>query len=153
MTKRILIVEDNSDIRRLIKWALEPDNYEVHEASNGDQAMAQIKQLKPDLVLLDVMMPGQLDGFDVCQRIREDAELSEVHVIMLTARAQAKDRAEGEKSGADDYLVKPFKPMELVDAVKRALDRPSRNSSAGSSAALAEKGAPGIGTSAEPSAG
>lgn len=131
MSHRILIVEDNSDIRRLIKWSLEPDDYEVHEVSNGDMAMTQIRQLQPDLVLLDVMMPGELDGFDVCQKIREDPQLAGVHVIMLTARAQAKDRAEGERSGADDYLVKPFKPVELMDAVKRALSRPSRSAEAG----------------------
>jgi len=116
--KRVLIVEDNTDIRVLVRVTLEIEDYDVHEAANGDIGWEIAQELKPDLILLDVMMPGVLDGFAVCRRVKADPALSATKVVMLTALAQAADRDEGADAGADGYLTKPFKPGDLVDAVK-----------------------------------
>jgi two-component system phosphate regulon response regulator PhoB len=116
--KRVLIVEDNTDIRVLVRVTLEIEDYDVHEAANGDIGWEMAQELKPDLILLDVMMPGVLDGFAVCRRVKADPALTATKVVMLTALAQEADRSEGADAGADGYLTKPFKPGDLVDAVK-----------------------------------
>ena len=116
--KRVLIVEDNTDIRVLVRVTLEIEDYDVHEAANGDIGWEMAQELEPDLILLDVMMPGVLDGFAVCRRVKADPTLSATKVVMLTALAQEADRGEGVDAGADGYLTKPFKPGDLVDAVK-----------------------------------
>jgi CheY-like chemotaxis protein len=118
---RILIIEDQSDIRRLIRWSLEFEEHEIHEASNGPQGLRVAKSVLPDLVLLDVMMPGGLDGYEVCAQIKADPALAHAPVVMLSARAQARDREAGQRVGADAYLVKPFSPLELVDTIGRLL--------------------------------
>jgi DNA-binding response OmpR family regulator len=117
--KRVLIVEDQPDIRELIRMTLELEDLEVHEAVNGDDGIGQAQALQPSLVLLDVMMPGSIDGFTVCERIRSDPRLKRTRVVLLTARAQAEDRVRGMKAGADEYLVKPFSPRELLNVVGR----------------------------------
>jgi DNA-binding response OmpR family regulator len=117
--KRVLIVEDQPDIRELIRMTLELEDLEVHEAINGDDGIGQAQVLQPSLVLLDVMMPGSIDGFEVCARIRSDPRLKRTRVVLLTARAQAEDRVRGMKAGADEYLVKPFSPRELLNVVGR----------------------------------
>jgi DNA-binding response OmpR family regulator len=118
MTHRILIVEDQVDIRKLIRMTLEFGDFDIHEAEDGESGLAQARALRPHLMLLDVMMPGQLDGYDVCRRIKGDPVLSGIRIIMLTARGQTTDVSAGEQSGADDYLVKPFSPLELIDRVE-----------------------------------
>lgn len=119
---RILIVEDQADIRRLIRWSLdeEPD-LEVFEAATGQLGLDAVRALGPDLILLDVMMPGGLDGYEVCSTLRADPAHAALPIVMLTARAQAGDREAGERAGANDYLVKPFSPMVLVETVRRLL--------------------------------
>ncbi|HRE13363.1 MAG TPA: response regulator [Usitatibacteraceae bacterium] len=115
---RILIVEDQPDIRKLIRMTLEFGNYELHEAENGQDGWLKAQGLRPDLVLLDVMMPGELDGFQVCRKVKGDRELgTRTRVVMLTARGQKSDLEQGAQAGADAYLVKPFSPLELVDKV------------------------------------
>ena len=114
---RILIIEDQSDIRRLIRWTLEFEDYEIHEAATGPDGLAAAAALKPDLILLDVMMPGGLDGFQVCTQIKADPALKHTPVIVLTARSQQRDREAGERAGADAFLAKPFSPLELVETV------------------------------------
>jgi len=121
MAHRILIVEDQPDIRKLIRMTLEFGDFEIHEASDGESGLAMANALQPHLMLLDVMMPGLLDGYQVCQRIKKDAELKKIRVIMLTARGQVNDLEMGEKAGADSYLVKPFSPLELIDRVEGML--------------------------------
>ncbi len=120
---RILIIEDQSDIRRLIRMTLEFESHEIHEATQGEEGLALAGTLKPDLILCDVMMPGALDGLQVCARLKADPALAAVPVWLLTARAQAKDREAGEQAGADGYLVKPFSPLELIDTVDGILRR------------------------------
>lgn len=110
---KILVVEDQADIRHLLQLALTPD-YEVHEAADGDSGLAAAMALAPDVVLLDVMMPGMLNGFDVCRCIRADPSLQHTKVVMLTARGQARDREAGLASGAHGYLVKPFSLAQVM---------------------------------------
>ncbi|TXI19165.1 MAG: response regulator [Roseateles sp.] len=117
--KRVLIVEDQADIRKLIHMTLEFEAYEIHEAADGAQGLRLASALRPDLILLDVMMPGELDGLQVCQRIKQDPTLAGIKIVLLTARGQARDREAGSKAGADDYLVKPFSPLQLIDTIER----------------------------------
>ena len=124
--KRVLIVEDQADIRKLIRMTLEFEPYEIHEAANGTEGLAQAIAVQPDLILLDVMMPG-MDGLEVCRRIRARGN---VPILMLTARGDETDRVVGLELGADDYLAKPFDFPELVARVRalgpRACIRKSR---------------------------
>jgi len=118
MTHRILIVEDQPDICKLIRMTLEFGDFEIHEANDGESGLNMARAIKPTVMLLDVMMPGLLDGYQVCSRIKQDPELKKIQVVMLTARGQATDLAAGEAAGADAYLVKPFSPLELIDRVE-----------------------------------
>jgi two-component system, OmpR family, phosphate regulon response regulator PhoB len=117
--KKILIVEDQPDIRKLIRMTLEFEDYEIHEAADGAFGLRMASAVGPDLVLLDVMMPGELDGLQVCQRIKSDPKLAGLKVVLLTARGQARDREAGQLAGADDYLVKPFSPLQLIETIDR----------------------------------
>jgi DNA-binding response OmpR family regulator len=117
--KRVLIVEDQPEIRELIRMTLEMEDFEIHEAENGPSGLQKAQQLSPHLMLLDVMMPGGMDGYGVCQQVRSDGRLKRTRVVMLTARAQAEDQARGKSVGADAYLIKPFSPRELLTVVNR----------------------------------
>ena len=101
--------------------SLEIDDYEVHEAENGDRALPLIRSVKPALVLLDVMMPGSLDGFQVCEKLKGDPETRRTKVLMLTARGQVDDRRRSVQAGADGFMVKPFSPLELLQTVEQFL--------------------------------
>lgn len=115
--KKILIVDDHADIRKLIRMTLEFEDYEVSEAADGESAVLHAQTLKPDLVLLDVMMPGAFDGLEACRRLKANPALSGAHVLLLSARGQARDREAGLQAGADGYLVKPFSPLQLIDTI------------------------------------
>ncbi|MEA1902311.1 MAG: response regulator transcription factor [Actinomycetota bacterium] len=117
--ERILIVDDEDNLRELVRSYLKAEGYEVSEASDGRSAVEAVRSHRPDLVILDVRMPG-LDGFEALQEIRT---FSDVHVIMLTARADEADKLIGLTVGADDYITKPFSPRELVARVKAVLRR------------------------------
>ena len=117
--KKIPIAEDRPDIRKLIRMTLEFEDYEIHEAADGAFGLRMASAVGPDLVLLDVMMPGELDGLQVCQRIKSDPKLAGLKVVLLTARGQARDREAGQLAGADDYLVKPFSPLQLIETIER----------------------------------
>jgi two-component system, OmpR family, phosphate regulon response regulator PhoB len=119
--KRVLIVEDQSDIRKLIRMTLEFEAYEIHEASDGATGLRMARAVLPSIVLLDVMMPGEMDGLQVCQAIKADAKLRDVKVVLLTARGQARDQEAGRAAGADEYLVKPFSPLQLIDTIERLM--------------------------------
>ncbi|HEX5939273.1 MAG TPA: response regulator, partial [Dehalococcoidia bacterium] len=119
--QKILVVDDDQHIRELAGLYLEKEGFSVEYARDGDEAMSHFRQGRPDLVVLDVMMPGR-DGFDVCRSIRKD---SEVPVLMLTARNEEVDKVVGLEIGADDYLTKPFSPRELAARVKAILRRTS----------------------------
>ena len=122
----ILVVEDDNDIAELIRHYLERDGHRVERLAAGDQVVAQARLSSPDLIVLDLMLPG-LDGLLVCQALRRDAATAAVPVIMLTARGEESDRIRGLELGADDYVVKPFSPKELaarVAALLRRVERP-----------------------------
>ncbi len=112
---KILIVEDHADIRRLIRMTLEFEPVEIHEAADAEQGLAVARALRPDLVLLDVMMPGTTSGLDLCRALRADPALATVPVVMLSACGTAGDRQAGLDAGATAYLVKPFSPMQLLE--------------------------------------
>ena len=119
--KRVLIVEDQPDIRKLIRMTLEMEDCTIAEAPNGAAGLALAREFLPDVILLDVMMPGELDGLAVCARVRADPALAATRVIMLTARGATSDRDLGTAAGADEYLVKPFSPLQLIRLIE---DRP-----------------------------
>lgn len=117
--QRVLVVDDEKKIRDLLAAYLRSDGFEVAEASDGAEALAKIRRAEPDLVILDVMMPG-MDGIEVLRELRKT---SDVFVMMLTARAEETDKLIGLSVGADDYLTKPFSPRELVARAKAILRR------------------------------
>ena len=119
--KKVLIVEDQHDVREVIRVSLELEDFEIHEAADGPSGLQLAARLKPDLMLLDVMMPGGLDGLQVCQRIKSDPLLRRTKVVMLTARDQDADRKAATQAGADHYLAKPFSPIELLSVVNRLI--------------------------------
>jgi DNA-binding response OmpR family regulator len=119
LNRRILIVEDERRMARFIRLNLEHDGFQVVEAGTGQQGIQQLRDAFPDLILLDVMLPD-IDGFDVLQTIRE---ITDVPVIMLTAKGEEEDRVRGLEMGADDYVTKPFSPRELVSRVRAVLRR------------------------------
>jgi len=119
--KRVLIVEDQADIRKLIRMTLEFEEYEIHEACDGSFGLSMAQAIVPDLMLLDVMMPGELDGLQVCKAVRSNPALGSVKVVLLTARGQARDREAGQQAGANEYLVKPFSPLQLIDTIERLM--------------------------------
>lgn len=125
MTKRILIVEDHADIRRLIRMTLEFENYEIHEAVNADEGLQAVRQSRPDLLLLDIMMPGSMDGLDLCRLVKSDPTLGMPRVVLLTARGQSQDIEAGMKAGADAYLLKPFSPLKLIETIDTLGSHPS----------------------------
>lgn len=106
------MVDDQADIRKLIRLAL-GRRFSVIEAKNADEAYSMIQNQRPDFVLLDVMMPGEMDGFDLCARIKQDRNLASTHVIMMTALAQIADQEKGHRVGANAYFTKPFSPNAL----------------------------------------
>jgi CheY-like chemotaxis protein len=117
---KILIVDDNADNVEILRAYLESRGYTVAEASDGRTALARMEEVRPDLVLLDVMMPG-MDGWQVCRTIKNHPEYGETRVVMVTAKSGYEDKFEGMRSGADDYLVKPVDLKELERKVERNL--------------------------------
>ena len=126
MSQKILLVDDEEDILEFLSYNLIKAGFEILTANNGAKGLALAKKHKPDLVILDVMMP-EMDGVDVCQRIRELPELDETLVLFLSARAEDYSELAGFSAGADDYITKPIKPILLISRVNAILRRKSRN--------------------------
>lgn len=131
-SRRVLVVDDEKNIRKIVTSYLRAEGFDVAEATDGEQALAVFDRVRPDLVILDVMMPG-LDGIETLRRLRAR---SDVYVIMLTARADEMDRVVGLSVGADDYVTKPFGAKELVARVKAVLRRARSDSPAASADVL-----------------
>ena len=136
--RKILIVDDESGLRELVRINLEHEGYEVLQAENGAQSLEVVREQQPDMVIMDVMMP-EMDGWEACRKLRE---FSQVPVLMLTARVQSQDIVTGLDSGADDYLLKPFNMDELMVRVRALLRRvpsPNRPVAAGNGEITIEK--------------
>lgn len=123
---RILLVDDEPRLIHLVREVLSATGYEVMSCANGEQAVRMVAIEQPDLVLLDIMLPGGMDGFDVSRRLRE---FIDVPIIMLTARVTENDMLKGFEAGADDYITKPFNSKELIARVRAVLKRSRRDSS------------------------
>src|SRR5205085_11285102 len=122
MAETILVVDDDPDIARFVEVNLRSAGYEVAVAADGEEALDRAQDMRPDLVLLDVMMP-RIDGFEVAQRLRRNPQTANTSIIMLTAKALSTDKVLGLTAGADDYIIKPFDPIELLARVKGTLRR------------------------------
>ncbi len=124
MDHKVLIVDDEAYIRLLIEQALEEledEGVEILTAEDGEDGLAVIEGEHPEIVFLDVMMP-KMNGFEVCQRVKRQLGLSQVYVVLLTAKGQEYDRQKGEEVGADLYITKPFDPDDLLELARRVLD-------------------------------
>ncbi len=122
---KVLVVDDEDNIIELIRLGLRYEGFQVEVASDGEQGIALAQRIDPDLVILDVMMPG-IDGIEVCRRLRSNPTTRDVPVLMLTAKDEVGDRILGLQTGADDYLTKPFDFYELLERIKAILRRQSR---------------------------
>ncbi len=121
---RILVIDDEKDLIELVRYNLEKEGFVVRSAQDGEAGLAAAKKELPDLVLVDLMLPG-IDGLDVCRSLRSDSRTARIPVIMLTAKSAESDRILGLELGADDYVTKPFSPRELIARIKAVLRRTS----------------------------
>lgn len=120
MPKHILVIDDEANIRRIVQINLARLGHRITMAADGVEGLEKVREDRPDLVILDVMMP-RMDGFEMLRRLKADPELAGIRVVMLTARSQDADIFEGHRSGADFYLTKPFSPAALLDALRQVL--------------------------------
>lgn len=118
--KKILIADDRSEVVELVKVALEGENYQILSASDGREALEKIRKMRPDLILLDIIMP-KMDGFEVLENLTNNSKTKDIPVIMLTAKGQKVDEQKGRRLGAQDYVVKPFSPSHLLNKIEEML--------------------------------
>lgn len=129
MDKKILVIEDDPATLRLIDYSLRHEGYQVLTASNGLEGIRKAHNEKPDLIILDVMLPG-IDGFEICHRLRSEPDTTQLPILMLSAKAQEIDKDTGLKVGADAYLAKPAAPADIVSRVESLLSQKKRASPA-----------------------
>ncbi len=122
MSPKILVVDDEPALLRLMEFVLAKQGYTMLTATNGEEALLQARQQRPDLIVLDIMMP-KLDGYQVAEALRADAELGRIPIIMLSAKAQEEDIERGVEAGVDKYVTKPFSPEHLVELASTYLGR------------------------------
>jgi two-component system alkaline phosphatase synthesis response regulator PhoP len=120
--EHILIIEDETDIQELIQFNLEKERYRITATLTGEEGVSQAKSSSPDLILLDLMLPG-IDGFEVCRRLKSDTETKKIPIVMLTAKGEESDIVSGLELGADDYITKPFQPRVLIARIRSVLRR------------------------------
>ncbi len=120
--KKILIVDDQLEVRELVEVTLRSDDYQILQAESGEKAIELAKSEKPDLIIMDVMMPGGMDGLEATRTIKNDPETENCTIVMLTAKGQDSDREKGAAAGAADYFTKPFSPLELIRKVEEVLE-------------------------------
>jgi len=121
MGKKLLIVEDHADIRSLLRMTLEDEGHELLECADAATGELLVRDWRPDLVLLDIMMPGAFDGLELCRRIKNEPSLSRTKVLLISARGHRNDLQIGRLNGADEYLIKPFSPHRLLEQVRLLL--------------------------------
>ena len=120
--KKVLIVDDRLEVRELVEVTLRVKDYQILEASNAEEAIEMVKAEKPDLTLMDIMMPGRMDGLEATRILKSDPETKDCPIVMLTAKGQKIDIEKGLEAGAVDYFVKPFSPLELIKKVEEVLE-------------------------------
>jgi len=120
--KKILIVDDRLEVRELVEVTLRAKDYEILQASTGQKALEIVQVEKPDLILMDIMMPGGMDGLEATRILKNNPDTKDCTIIILTAKGQMTDREKGLEAGADDYFVKPFSPLDLIKKVEEALE-------------------------------
>lgn len=118
--RKILIADDNENIRDALTYLLEDEGYQLWLAKDGADTLNKAKEVHPDILFLDIMMP-EVNGYDVCRIIKNDPDLKSIYVIILTAKGQLAEQERGKEAGADEYIVKPFSPMEILTKVKGIL--------------------------------
>ncbi|MFH1874363.1 MAG: response regulator [Pseudomonadota bacterium] len=118
--KKILIIDDETDLVELLRIRLEALNYQVYAANDGQEGLDKAREVNPDLILLDVMMP-KMDGYQVCRMLKFDEVYKNIPIIMVTARGRSQDVETGKKVGADDYMTKPFETSALLEKIKKFL--------------------------------
>ena len=119
--KRVLVVDDEPHVVKTLTFVLNKEGYEVFTAGNGEEAINQVHESKPDLMFLDVMMPKK-NGYEVCRELKSDSNLKRIHIIMLSAKGQEADKEKALNLGADEFMTKPFSPAGVVTRVKELLD-------------------------------
>ena len=119
--KKILVVDDQEEIRSLVEVTLDSENYQIFQAKSGEEAVEIARSNKPDMIIMDIMMPGDIDGLEATRILKNDPRTSNCRIVLLTARGQQDDIEEGYKAGAEDYFVKPFSPLELIKKVEEVL--------------------------------
>jgi DNA-binding response OmpR family regulator len=119
--KKILVVDDQLEVRKLVEMTLRAEDYHIIQAKNGEEAVEMVKVEKPDLIIMDVMMPGEIDGLEATRMLKNDPETNSCTIVMLTSKGQETDRKMGFEAGADDYFAKPFSPLELIRKVEEVL--------------------------------
>ena len=122
MVKKILVIEDDPAISRLVDYSLKHEGYDVTTASNGLEGIRKAHYEAPDLVILDVMLPG-MDGFEICHQLKSESDTQKLPILMFSAKAQEVDKDTGRKVGADDYLPKPAAPADIVNRVEKLLQK------------------------------
>ena len=120
--KKILIVDDRPEVRELVEVTLRAGDYQIFQAESGESAVEVARAEKPDLIIMDIMMPGGIDGIEATRILKNDPRTKECPVIMLTGKGQEADKEKGFEVGADDYFVKPFSPLELLKKVEEFLE-------------------------------
>ena len=118
--KKILIADDNENIREALTYLLEDEGYKLTLAKDGSDALKKVREFRPHILFLDIMMP-EMNGYDVCRTVKNDPDLKNTYVIMLTAKGQVAEQERGKEVGADEYIVKPFSPMEILTKIKNIL--------------------------------
>lgn len=116
--KKLLIVDDQLEVRELVEVTMRVGDYQILKAKSGEEAIDIVKAEKPELVIMDIMMPGGMDGLEATRILKNDPETKECKIIMLTAKGQQSEREKGIEAGADDYFVKPFSPLDLIRKVE-----------------------------------
>jgi DNA-binding response OmpR family regulator len=119
-SRTILLVDDDPHVIRSLTFVLGKEGYETLVATDGEDAMARIRETKPGLMFLDVMMPKK-NGYEVCREVKSDPDLGDIYIVMLTAKGQEADREKGLSLGADEFMTKPFSPMSIVERVRELL--------------------------------
>jgi DNA-binding response OmpR family regulator len=128
MAERVLVVDDEPFILRSLSFVLERAGFEVHQARNGDEALEKLRDVRPRICVLDVMMPRRT-GYEVCEIVKGDPDLRDTYVMLLTAKGQESARARGLKAGADEFMTKPFSPSRIVERIREVLAPPPRETS------------------------